>query len=973
MRLCRTGIWVLGAFLALCGPVHAASFHLLDDGVSVAVGSHELQLRACREDVIRVSYASVSEAGEGGGSRAFFARDTLMTVEGACQKTEWKVQAGNDSIALSTSRLTARVALPGGAVTFFDTEGRELLAERSGGGKTLVPALVQGEETFHVQAEFEPAEGEGLYGLGQHQNGWFDYSGRDVDLYQHNIVAVVPFLVSSRGYGLLWDNTSHTKFGDLRPAVHVPGENLYDASGATGGLTGTYRQGSCESGRVVATRRDPQIAFGAPEDRPAVSEIHNAVQATNADIHPALGPGDICITWEGGLVAGAAGEYDLRTFANNGVRVWLDGELVIDTFRQGWLPWWDSVRRDLAAGSRHPLRVEWFKEDGDTTLRLEWKTPPRSPYTSLWSEVGDGLDYYFVYGPDLDDVVAGYRKLTGRAPIMPRWALGLWQSRERYETAEESLDALAEFRRRKIPIDVMVQDWRYWKDGEWGSHAFDLERFPDPAGWIDRLHANHARLMLSVWPKFYRGTRNFEELLKRGYLYPETLKRPTTDWLGFVHTFYDAFNPGARQLFWQQVNEGLFSKGVDAWWMDATEPELVGEGTPGALKAAMNPTALGSGARMANAFALVSSEAIYEGQRSAAPDQRVFILTRSAFAGIQRYASATWSGDVAADWDNFRKQIPAGLNFSLSGVPWWTTDTGGFTVRRKWAAAEPEPEDLAEWRELNTRWWQFGTFNPLLRSHGQFPRREMWFFREPGSDSGGAAYETMLAFDRLRYRMLPYTYTLASRVSRNDETILRPLVMDFREDPNVRAIGDQFLFGPALLVNPVTHAGATEREVYLPSGAGWYDFWTGNYIAGGQRIEAPAPLESLPIYARAGSIVPMGPELQYTDEKPADPLTVWVYTGADAEFELYEDDGVSYGYERGAFSTLPFTWDETAGRLTIGERSGAFPGMLEEREIRVVLVSPERPIGHAATAADAIRVTYFGVAVTVAAPRLNKP
>jgi alpha-D-xyloside xylohydrolase len=960
------------ALLGFAGPVHAASFHLLEDGVAIAVGAHELQLRACREDVVRVSYALLDGTDDVGAADAFFARDTLMTVEGACQPTEWNLQAGNDTIALSTSRLTARVDLPGGAVTFLDAEGYVLLAEKHRGGKSLDPAVVQGERTFHVQAEFEPAVGEGLYGLGQHQNGWFDYAGRDVDLYQHNIVAVVPFLVSSRGYGLLWDNTSHTKFGDLRPVVAVPADHLYDANGGVGGLTGTYRQGSCGSGRVVATRLDSQIAFGAPEDRPAVSEIHNAVQATNAAIHPALEPGDVCVTWEGGLVAGPAGEYDLRTFANNGTRVWLDGEPVIDTFRQGWLPWWDSVRRTFEEGSRHPLRIEWRKEDGDTTLRLKWKTPPRSPYTSLWSEVGDGLDYYFVYGPDLDDVIAGYRELTGRAPIMPRWALGLWQSRERYETAQESLDALAEFRRRKIPIDVMVQDWRYWKDGEWGSHAFDPERFPDPEGWIRQLHENHARLMISVWPKFYRGTKNFAELEKRGFLYPETLKRPTTDWLGFVHTFYDAFNPEARELFWQQVNGALFSKGVDAWWMDATEPELVGEGTPGALKAAMNPTARGSGARMANAFALVSSEAIYEGQRSVAPDQRVFILTRSAFAGIQRYASATWSGDVAADWDNFRKQIPAGLNFSLSGVPWWTTDIGGFTVRRKWATEDPTPEDLVEWRELNTRWWQFGTFTPLLRSHGQYPRREMWNFTEsgePGPGSGGRTYETMLAFDRLRYRLLPYTYTLASRVSRHDETILRPLVMDFRDDPQVLAIGDQFLFGPALLVNPVTRPGATQREVYLPAGAGWYDFWTGKYLEGGQRIDAAAPLESLPVYARAGSIVPIGPELQYTDEKPADPLTLWVYTGADAEFELYEDDGVSYGYERGAFSTIRFNWDEASRRLTIGERQGGgFPGMLEDREIRVVLVSPERPIGHAPEITGALSLSYFGDAVTVAAP-----
>jgi alpha-D-xyloside xylohydrolase len=944
---------VLFVLTALATPGSPAGVERLDDGVAVGVGDDRLELRVCREDVVRVLYAPPG---------AFFGRDTLMTVDDACRPTEWELQSGDASVAITTSRLTARVALDTGAVAFFDRQGRLLLAEKAGGGKTLEPATVMGESTSHVRAEFEPREGEAFYGLGQHQNGWFDYAGRDVDMYQHNIVAVVPFLTSSEGYGILWDNTSHTKFGDIRPPEHIPADHLLDSSGEPGGLTGTYKRGDCAAGEVVDTRKDPQIAFGAPEDRPALTEIHNAVQATNEQINPRLGDGDVCVVWEGEVLAGAAGEYDVMTFANNGIRLWIDGALLTDTFRQGWIPWWDTHRLTFAEGSRHAIKLEWFKEDGDATMRLKWKTPPRNPYTSLWSEVGDGIDYYFVYGPEMDEVIAGYRELTGRAPIMPRWAMGLWQSRERYETAQDSLDALAEFRERRIPLDVMVQDWQYWKLDSWGSHEFEASRFPDPAGWIQTLHDNHARLMISVWPKFYTGTTNFEAMKAGGFLYPETLKRPTRDWLGFVHTFYDAFNPEARQLFWSQINRELFSKGVDAWWMDATEPELVGEGTPGALKAAMNPTALGSGARMANAFALVNSEAVYEGQRSVKPNQRVFILTRSAFAGIQRYSSATWSGDVAAGWDTLRRQIPAGLNFNLSGVPWWTTDIGGFTVQRKWSQ-DPTPEAVEEWRELNTRWFQFSTFAPLLRSHGQFPRREMWFF---GGDESHRAYRTQLKFDRLRYRMLPYVYSLAARVTRNQDTLMRGLVMDFRHDPEVLDIADQYMFGPALLVNPVYEQGATSREVYLPAGTGWYDFWSGTYLDGGQRIDAPAPYDALPVYARAGSIVPMGPELQYTDEKPADPLTLWVYTGADAAFELYEDDGVSYDYEKGAFATIPISWDEAASTLRIGPRTGSFPGMLEQREIRVVFVSPETPVGHAPEVEGARRLTYDGGAVSAA-------
>jgi alpha-D-xyloside xylohydrolase len=947
---------LLGGVAALS----AQDLERLADGVALPLAGRRLELRVCRDDIVRVLDAPPG---------AFFARPPFTTVADACQPTRFEVQAGTGAVTLTTARLAARVTLPGGAVTFRDPEGRTLLAEKTGGGRSMTPAQVMGESTFHVQAEFEPQPGEGYYGLGAHQHGWMSFAGRDVDLYQLNTVDIVPFLVSSRGYGLLWENTSHSKFGDTRAPEHVPAANLIDAEGEAGGLTGTYWQGDCGTGRVVGTRKDARIAFGAPEDRPAISEVHNAVQATSQAIHPGFGPGPVCVAWEGAIESGPAGAYDLVTFSNNGVRLSVDGRPVLDTWRQGWLPWWDSFRFDWGARTRHRVRLEWRKEDGDTTLRLKWKPPPRSPYTSLWSEVGDGIDYYFVYGPMLDDVVAGYRELTGRAPLVPRWALGLWQSRERYQTQQESLDTLAEFRRRGIPVDTIVQDWLYWKDDQWGSHAFDETRFPDPAGWIRQIHdRHHARLMISVWPKFYASTENFRVMKSRGFLYPETLKRPTKDWRGHVHTFYDAFHPQARALFWDMINTALFSQGVDAWWMDATEPELVGEGTPGALKAAMHPTAMGSGARMANAYALPSSQAVYEGQRGADPGKRVFNLTRSAFAGTQRYAAATWSGDVSADWDSLARQIPAGLNMSLSGIPWWTTDIGGFAVPQKWSGPSPKPEDVEEWRELVTRWFQFGTFCPLTRVHGQFPNREMWFF----GDEGHRAYRTQLAFDQLRYRMLPYNYSLAADVTRHHRTILRPLVMDFPDDPQALDIRDQYLFGPALLVSPVTRPGVARREVYLPRGTGWYDFWTGARLAGGQTIDAPAPLESIPLHVRAGTILAMGPELQYTGEKPADPLTLWVYTGRDAAFELYEDDGVSYAYEQGAFSTIPVRYDEASGALTIGPRAGRYPGMLDSRTIRVVFVSQDHAIGHTATPAGARAVRYDGGEIKVEArPRVE--
>jgi alpha-D-xyloside xylohydrolase len=958
-----TAVLALGLLVPCAATLAAQEPERLADGVALKLGARRLELRACRDDVVRVIDAAPG---------AFFARQSLMTVKGACQPTAFETKPRPDGFDFVTKRLVVRVAMPEGRLSFRDREGRILIAEKEAGARSIEPAEVMGEKTAHVQAQFEHYAGEAFYGLGAHQNGLMSYAGRDVDMYQLNTVDIVPFLVSSRGYGLLWDNTSHTKFGDTREPVHVPATSLYDAEGKPGGLTGSYRQGDCAGGTVVATRVDPQIAFGAPEDRPAISAIHNAVQVTVPALHPKLAQGEACVTWDGAIEFGSAGAYDLMTYANNGVRLWLDGHLVFDTWRQGWLPWWDSARLNIpAAKERLKLRIEWHRDEGEGTLRLKWKTPPRSPYTSLWSEVGDGIDYYFVYGPELGDVVAGYRELTGKAPLMPRFALGLWQSRERYRTAKEVTDTLAEFRKRQIPLDTIVMDWQYWKGDQWGSHRFDPERFPDPAGWLKEIHERwNAKLMISVWPKFYTTTDNFKAMQAKGFLYPETLKRPTTDWLGHVHSFYDAFNPEARKLFWQQMNEALFGKGVDAWWMDATEPELVGEGTPGALKATMNPTALGSGARMANAYVLASSQAVYEGQRGTDPTKRVFLLTRSAFAGSQRYAAASWSGDVASDWDNFRKQVPAGLNMALSGIPWWTTDVGGFATPRKWSRQDPKPEDVEEWRELVTRWFQYATFSPLLRVHGQFPYREMWHFGGEEHE----AFKTQLAFDKLRYRMLPYTYSLAGAVTHKDALLMRPLVAEFRQDPEVDGIGDEFLLGPGLLVSPVTSPGATRREVYLPrdpslaargTGDGWYDFWTGAFKEAGLRFQAPAPYESLPVFVRAGSILPMGPELQHTAEKPADPLTLWVYTGRDGRFDLYEDDGATYGYEQGQFATIPLSWDEARGALTIGARSGSFPGMLASRQVRVVFVSKEAAVGHSAAPEPAATVTYDGKAVVI--------
>ncbi len=907
------------------------------DGIIVPVSEGFLRLQVAADDVIHVAFAK---------DRSFFDHRSLaVELRPAATAPRWQLASDTKSATLTTSRLKALVDLASGAVAFLDASGKPLLAEKNG-GHTITPAEVQGEKTFHVRQEWQANPGESLYGLGENQLGLLDIKGYDLDLWQHNGTDAVPFLVSSRGYGILWDNTSYTRFGDLRPFAPIPAAQLFDKNGKPGGLTGSYYSGA-NFEKLIAERVDPKIAIS----------ILASVSDPNRVIHPDLPAGKVSVRWEGELEPAATGDYLFQTFSNNGIKVWIGDQLLINHWRQNWLPWNDLARIRLEAKRRYRVRVEWTKDQPDLTeMNLFWKTPAPGSETSLWSEVGDGIDYYFVYGPELDKVIAGYRRVTGRAPMMPIWAFGLWQSRQRYKTAQESLDVIDGFRSRKIPFDNIVQDWFYWRENAWGSHQFDPARFPDPEGWIRAIHDKHARLMISVWGKFYPGTENFAALRSRGFLYELNLREGLKDWVGYPYTFYDAFNPQARELFWSQVNRDLFSKQVDAWWMDATEPDLLPTPTLDGQHTHMNPTALGTGGRVLNAYPLVNSQGVYEGQRAAAPDQRVFVLTRSAFAGQQRYAAATWSGDISSTWTALRAQIPAALGFSLSGIPYWTMDIGGFSVPARFSTENPTPEDAEEWRELNARWFQFGTFTPLLRVHGEAPNREMWFL---GGESH-PAYQTELKFDRLRYRLLPYLYSLAGAVTHQDGTMMRALVMDFPADSTARGISDQYMFGPAFLVSPVTRYKARSRQVYLPGETSWYDFWTGALNPGGKTLEAPAPYDSMPLYVRAGSIVPFGPELQYTTESAADPITLFVYAGADGAFTLYEDDGRTYQYEKGKFARIPIRWKDAAKTITIGQREGSFPGMLAQRTFNIVLITKDRPVGFSFAPQAGREVKYTG-------------
>ena len=578
-----------------------------------------------------------------------------------------------------------------------------------------------------------------------------------------------------------------------------------------------------------------------------------------------------------------------------------------------------------------------------------WNNGSRSRFNNrfvhafyLSSEVADSMDYYFLYGPDFDKIIAAYRELTGQAPLFGKWAYGYWQCKNRYDSQQEILGVAHKYRDLHIPVDNIVQDWFWWN--VMGEPVWN-KNYPDPKGMIDDLHKNNVHLMVSVWPYFRPGSPVYTDMDKRGFFIDRTVA-PSFHPVG--QALYDAFNPEARQYYWKLMNNALFKIGVDAWWLDTTEPETEARETSILVT---NKVALGNGARYANEFPLLTTTAVYQGQRSASDQKRVFILSRSGFAGSQRNAAAVWSGDVDPNWETFRRQIPAGLNLSLSGIPYWTTDIGGFV--------SANPDDPA-YRELYVRWFEFGAFCPIFRAHGTRTtnQNEIWSY-------GTEAQKILTDYDHLRYRLMPYIYSSAWRVTSEGYTLMRPLVMDFRTDVRAQNIGDQYLFGPAILVNPVTEPGAATRHLYLPN-AKWYDFWTGAALEGGRAIVAAAPLEHMPLFVRAGSILPLGPDVQYASEKSADPLELRIYRGADGDFTLYEDENDTYNYEKNIYAIIPFHWDDAKQTLLIGDRAGKFPGMLDTRTFRIVFVRENHGAGGGLTDAVDKVIQYSGKKLTVA-------
>ena len=871
----------------------------------------------------------------------------------------------NGYVYISAAKAVAAIDKASGQVRFYDAKGQELLAESAPTAFTQTSA--DGKPYVTVSQQFNRGTDEGLYGLGQHQQAVMDFNGKDVELAQHNMDIGTPFVVSTKNYGLLWDNESITRFGNPMPYKLVgEADGLKVTSDGKPGFKAQYFL----DGKLAVEQTEASIDYQYIEDQAKWPEAAKAKTEAATEGQNTAGNAvqTQTVVWTGTVHPDKTGVQQFQLYGSSYFKVYVDGKLVLDRWRQNWNPWYADFEVPMTAGKPAEIRIEWEPNAGYMAL-LHKDPMPKADRHSVWftSEVARDKDYWFIPGKDMDGVIAGYRQLTGKSEMMPKWVYGFWQSRQRYEDSKQLLDVLHEYRQLNYPIDNIVLDWRYWKDDAWGSHDFDETRFPDPKAMVDDVHKNNAEIMISVWPKFYPTTDNYKELDAAGAAYHGNLEQGNKDWvgIGYLNTFYDPYSAKGREIFWDQIEKKIAVKGFDAWWADASEPDLHSNLSIEHRIDGMGPTAAGPAAEFFNSYPLMNARSFYDGWRSYKPNVRPFLLTRSGFAGLQRYSSAVWSGDVATRWFDLKAQISAGVNTAMSGLPNWTHDIGGFSVEPRYTLDKPKPEDLAEWQELNLRWFQFGAFSPLFRSHGEFPYREIFEIAPEGSDMRAS----MVWYDKLRYRLMPYIYTLGADTYMKDGSIMRGMVMDFPNDAKARKINDQFLFGKAFLVAPVAEYQARERDVWFPGqGVTWYDFESGKTYQGGTSATVPAPAERMPLFVKAGSIVPMGPVIQYVDEKPEAPVTLVIYTGADGSFSLYNDDGRTESYKTGAYERMPITYDDATGTVSIGAREGkGYEGMPRSRKVRIKWIVPGQSVAEE-TGFD-VETTWTGKALQVKHPQ----
>ena len=1003
----RKRTFMMSALLLGCGMLAQAAY-VQTKGNIVTIRPDEgqakvIQLEVINDNIIRVRATSKDEL-------PVKPQSLMVVPQTAPAKGSFSILNENDLVLVTAKNVTAYVDGTTGRISFFDSNKKPLLRaakegmkfwdftvpERELGAKGGPAVTDEMKHGLQWQMLFDSPADEAFYGLGQHQSEEFNMKGKNEDLFQYNTKVSIPFVISNKHYGLLWDSYSYCRFGKPDEYLQLNRAfRLYDKQGNKGHLTGTYID---KNGKKLVRDEDSiyyeyaypakseianQTDNGGLKNLPKGFNLQGANVVYEGYIEPKCCDGGRCDCKNGCKCAGQKELYQFILYYAGYTKVYIDGkEVVPERWRTAWNPNAYKFDVTLEKKKRVQLRIEWQPDGGESYCGLRVAAPRSDEergQLSVWSEMARDMDYYFIAGETMDKVISGYRTLTGKASLYPKWVLGFWQSRERYKSSAEIEETLAEFRKRHVPIDNIVQDWNYWKLDSWGDHTFEASRYPNPQAMLDSVHQMHGRFMISVWPKFYNTVENYKELDRNGWMYHQAVKDDIHDWLGFVGSFYDAYDAGARKMFWRQMDENLYSKynhdgvaGVDAWWMDASEPN-VRDCTPmWYRKALCGPTALGTSTEYFNAYSTVNADAIYNGQRSVwkgkKNEPRVFLLTRSGFAGEQRYSTATWSGDIGTRWEDMRAQMTASLNYSLSGIPFWGMDQGGFCVENRYVAAQQlydrtgqENEDLKEWRELQTRWNQFGAFIPLFRSHGQWPLREIWNI----APEKHPAYQSFVYYDRLRYQLMPYLYSLAGWAHFSDYTLMRALVMDFGDDTEVLNIGNQWMLGPALMACPVGYYKARNRQVYFPQQCGWYDLYTGEHLLGGQRLVVDAPYERIPVFVREGAIIPFGPEMEWSDEKPAELINLYVYAGQDGQFQLYEDEGTNYNYEKGQYATIDISYDDASRTVSFGQRKGQFPGMLKERRFNVVLVTKNAPKALNLSNPEGKLVKYDGKAQSV--------